>query len=419
MKKQIKYMLIAASFTLLAACSPSEYEYANLDDISIDAVSRAELMRSHNKLICDGNAQIELTPILYNEKGDKILPTRVKDEWLEYSSPEVGTMSRNFSTSDKTLIGKTIHVTLKIKGKEITSAPVEFEVIAPQEDLQEITIPIVFHIAQTTEDVDSYGGSYDRQKIYNMLDRLNYVFGGQVSRNAVGVNTKIKFAPVLYNQYGGKLSEKGINRVVVTKIDYENIEDFLVSEKLVWPADKYMNIWLISDRKGLVKNFGVELSMLSVPSFVNSGVTDIPEGLELTELDGELPISASGLYYRLQLLNELTFSIGDEENPGVNEIIHYVGVYLGLMDTFSYSEDPNTDSCDDTLDYGIKGNSDFFNLKWYNETLGCFFQLENIMDDPSGVHRSVSKDQNQRIRWVLNNCPERAAWKSNFALTGK
>lgn len=420
MKKQIKYMLIATSFSIMAACTPSEYEYVNLDDISIDEISRVELMRSHSKLICDGNAQVELTPILYTKEGDKVLPTRVKDEWLEFSSSEGEVVSRNFSTSDKNIIGKTVSVTLKIKGKDIKSTPVNFEVIAPQGTIQEITIPVIFHIAQTSEDIDSYGGEYDKAKIYSAIDRMNNVFGGKVSRNAVGVDTKIKFVAAQYNQYGRKLVESGINRVIVKKINFDNnLEDFLLAEDMVWPADKFMNIWLISDRTNSVNNFGTDLSMLAKPTFINSGVTDIPDGFELTELEGKLPISASGLLYRLQMLNELSFSVGSNDSPGVNEMIHYVGIYLGLTNSFSYDAPLNSDYCSDTHDYVISENSDFFNLRWYNEALDCFFQLENIMDDPSGVHRSVSKDQNQRMRWVLENCPGRAAWKSNFALTGK
>lgn len=421
MKKYLKYMLIASLFHSIAACSPSEYDNADLDNISIDAVDRAELVRSHNRLICDGNAQIELTPVLYTKKGDRILPTRVKDEWLEFSSAEVPNISKLFSTSDRNLIGKTIHVTLKIKGKNIKAEPIEFQVVEPQADLPTIKIPIIFHIAQTMEDVESFGGNFESVKIYNLINRLNNVFNGSVSRNAAGVNTKIEFIPALYSQDGRKLSEEGINRVVVKEIPYKTMENFILSEKLVWPADKYMNIWLISDRKNLVKNFGTEFSMLARPNHVNSGVNDIPEGLELNELEGELPTFSSGLFYRLQLLNELTFSSGSVDNPGVNELIHYIGIYLGLMDTFTFNsdDDPANDFCDDTLDYSFDKNTIFFSLRWYNESLNCFFQLENIMDDPTGVHRSISKDQNQRMRWVLNNCPERNAWKSNFALTGK
>lgn len=419
MKKYIKYILVVASFYVMASCSPSDYDYVNLDDISIESIDSVSLKRSHSKLIADGYAQIELTPILYTKERNIIPPTRVKDEWLEYSSPEVSNVSKLFSTSDKSLIGKTVNVTLKIKGKNFSAEPVSFEVIEPQSELKVIEIPIVFHIVQTNEDIQSYGGAYDNVKIYNALDRLNYVFGGAVSRNAVGVDTKIKFVPAIYDYNGRKMSEKGINRVVVNEIDYAELPNFAVNQKITWPAEKYMNIWLISDRKKLVVNFGTEWSMKSCPQYVNSGAVNIPQGLVLRELDGAIPTMASGIFYRLQLLNELSFSVGTIVDPGVNELIHYVGVYFGLMDTFTFEKAPLDDYCADTHDYSFDTNTLFFNLRWFNEPLDCFFQLENIMDDPSGVHRSISKSQSERIRWVLNNCPDKSAWKSNFAVTGK
>ena len=60
-----------------------------------------------------------------------------------------------------------------------------------------------------------------------------------------------------------------------------------------------------------------------------------------------------------------------------------------------------------------------FNTSWYKQAQGCYFRSENIMDDPTGLHISVSKNQCERIRWLLENCPERAAWKNDFAFTGK
>jgi hypothetical protein len=70
------------------------------------------------------------------------------------------------------------------------------------------------------------------------------------------------------------------------------------------------------------------------------------------------------------------------------------------------------------LDYcsGV-GNSE--NTDWYKTFDGCYFRAENIMDDSRGVHCSVSRDQAIRMRWFLNNCPARTAWKSDFAFTGK
>ncbi|MFR7809988.1 MAG: hypothetical protein ACLU4N_12320 [Butyricimonas faecihominis] len=94
--------------------------------------------------------------------------------------------------------------------------------------------------------------------------------------------------------------------------------------------------------------------------------------------------------------------------------------YLGLLPTWKESGGIPEDYCADTQKYfgndaeGYKKNTTAYKL-----VKDCFFLAENIMDDPLGTHRSVSLQQSQRIRWILNNCPERSAWKSNFAFTGK
>lgn len=78
------------------------------------------------------------------------------------------------------------------------------------------------------------------------------------------------------------------------------------------------------------------------------------------------------------------------------------------------------DHCQDTQPYYL-GAPDSYkgNKTMFKAVESCFFLAENIMDDQSGVHRSVSAEQAKRMRWVLENCPERSAWKSDFAFTGK
>ena len=103
-----------------------------------------------------------------------------------------------------------------------------------------------------------------------------------------------------------------------------------------------------------------------------------------------------------------------------NELVNAFGYYLGLLPTWKERGGIPEDYCTDTQKYfgndaeGYKKNTTAYKL-----VKDCFFLAENIMDDPLGTHRSISLQQSQRIRWILNNCPERSAWKSNFAFTGK
>ena len=58
----------------------------------------------------------------------------------------------------------------------------------------------------------------------------------------------------------------------------------------------------------------------------------------------------------------------------------------------------------DTLNYIRDESKPGRNETWYKESEGCYFRAENIMDDPTGGHCSVSREQCMRMRWVLNNC---------------
>ena len=414
---------IAALFgglTFLASCSPDDYTYKDNTIVDLSTITRLEIKPNQLMVLADGHAQLDLRPYLYTEEGHLVPDDRVKEEWLEYVSDEGVEINRRFSTTDASLVGKTLNVQAKLKGSSVTSDKVSFTVAAPLEAQyeKEIVIPVVMHIIQTTEEVEELYSKFDEDRLHQIVERMNNIFSGSVSHNPVGVNTHIRFQLAEYNPYGKRMIEKGINRLVVKEIDGNNkFEDFLIAQHLVWPASKYMNIWLMSDRKKNVPNFGFELSENCVPHFVNEGVAEeeILEGLELTkdaDLENLLPIQA-GIIYKLQELDEWNRSFGLDVT---NDLIYYVGRFLGLSSTCSYVEETG-DYCDDTIDY--KETDESANNTWYKTMSGCYFLSENIMDDPTGVHNSVSKDQCKRMRWVLENCPERSFWKSDFAFKGR
>lgn len=412
--------VILLTMQFAGGCTPDGYTYQDVSVVDLSQVDRVELVPNQVMVLADGNARLDLRPMLYTKEGNLVPDDRVKEEWLEYSADGGVAISRYFSTSDASLIGKTLTTRVKIKSTGVESGPVSFRVAAPldQKYTSEITIPIVVHIIQTVEDIESYRGKYERDRLELLLQKLNNVFGGTVSVNPVGVNTHIRFRFAQYDLYGREMPEPGINRFSIEKIQTDNrYADFLEGQNLVWPAERYMNIWLISDRKGEVQNFGATVSDYCQPHYVVSGVPsdNIPQGLALTEFPAgtEFTPAESGIVYKLQELDELDRSFGPQVP---NELIYYVGRYLGLLSTCSYSG-AGTDYCDDTMDYWQIDQ--YANNNWYKNMNGCYFRAENIMDDPKGVHCAVSKNQCERMRWVLQNCPDRAAWKSDFAFTGK
>lgn len=429
--KSILYNVsLAAVALLVTACSPDAevfHDNSKVDPAIVDAVT---IMPNQKRLIADGNAQIELQPTVYTKSGTKVPDSRVDDDWIEYISDMPGVVAgRVISVTDASLVGKTVTVKARIKTTGKESDPVSFSIIASKKNefANELVIPVVFHVLQTKDDIDNYGGEFKLERVEMQLKRLNNMFSGAVSHNPVGVNTNIKFEMAQYDQYGNRLVEPGIDRKTIadgafSKKDGSDMDSLITAERLLWSPDNYLNVWLVSDRKGVVSDFANDVTAKCAPCYVKAGATDIPKGLKLQEYaDQTLKPSQAGIIYKLSELDvaERSFFVSNNnKKQGYNELGYYIGLFYGLLPTCNYSNTKaGTDYCDDTIDYAATstgGNED-----WYKTMDGCYFRAENIMDDPRGVHCSVSQDQTIRMRWIMNNCVGRMQWKSTQALSGK
>lgn len=430
-KKSIIRNISLVSVALLAtACSPDEeifHDNSKVDPAIVDAVT---IMPNQKRLIADGNAQIELQPTVFTKSGTQVPDTRVDDDWIEYTSDTPGVVAgRVISIADASLVGKTVTVKARVKTTGKESDPVSFSVIASKKDqfANELVIPVVFHILQTKDDIDNYGGEFKLERIEMQLKRLNNMFSGAVSHNAVGVNTNIRFEMAQYDQYGNRLVEPGVDRKTIadgafSKKDGSDIDSLITAERLLWSADDYLNVWLVSDRKGVVSDFANDVTAKCAPCYVKAATADAPKGLKLQEYAGQaLKPSQAGIIYKLSELDvaERSFFVSNNnKKQGYNELGYYIGLFYGLLPTCNYSNTKaGTDYCDDTIDYAATSTGG--NKDWYKTMDGCYFRAENIMDDPRGVHCSVSQDQTIRMRWTMNNCVGRMQWKSTFALSGK
>lgn len=432
--KAIKSIIRNISFAVVAllvtACSPDAevfHDNSKVDPAIVDAVT---IMPNQKRLIADGNAQIELQPTVYTKSGTKVPDSRVDDDWIEYISDTPGVVAgRVISVTNASLVGKTVTVKARVKTTGKESDPVSFSIIASKKNefANELVIPVVFHILQTKDDIDNYGGEFKLERVEMQLKRLNNMFSGAVSHNPVGVNTNIKFEMAQYDQYGNRLVEPGIDRKTIadgafSKKDGSDMDSLITAERLLWSPDNYLNVWLVSDRKGVVSDFANDVTAKCAPCYVKAGATDIPKGLKLQEYaDQTLKPSQAGIIYKLSELDvaERSFFVSNNnKKQGYNELGYYIGLFYGLLPTCNYSNTKaGTDYCDDTIDYAATstgGNED-----WYKTMDGCYFRAENIMDDPRGVHCSVSQDQTIRMRWIMNNCVGRMQWKSTQALSGK
>lgn len=427
--KFLTYGLLMITPCAVVSCSPDDETYHDISEMTVDQIDHIEIIANHNMLLADGKAEIEIYPRLYTAGNNLIPDSRIKDEWLQYTADNGTALSRRFSTSDASLIGKTINVTLQIKGTSLTSNTVSFTVVDPMTSKysSDINIPVIFHVIQTNDDVTSYGGAYKAEQIEQVLRKLNYMLSGEISVNPVGVDSHIRLVPAAYDTYGNKLTEPGINRFAISeiKIDKDNkiniYQKFLEDNQLVWPAEHYLNIWLISDRANESKNF--EISGRCTPVYQLDNATDAPDGLSSLETYAGQPMLTHqiGILYKIQELDNIDRDFEISQNVmGYNEIGYYLGRYLGLMPTCNYIADEiGDDYCDDTINYFSDPDAPSSNHDWYKLSQGCYFRSENIMDDPTGGHCSVSRDQAIRMRWVLANCAGRQAWKSTFALQGR
>ena len=425
--KRILYTLVAIFIGCIISCTPDKDEVLEMGLVDMDHIKDIKLRTSHYQLLANGKAQLEFNPLLTTKDGFTVQDSRVDHSQIEYYTSTGETLPKVFSTSDKSLIGKEINVHAKIKGADLTSNTVTFTISDPSvsDTYTEITIPVIFHLIQSNQDIAGYGGEIPMERIHLLIDKINNTFSGNVSTNAMGVDTKIRFKAVVYDPYKNKVQEPGINRIYVEKVTdaaKDQYKTFIKDQKALWPYDKYLNVWLISDRENEYDKFFYTISRTCIPRYIatEADPAKIPEGLTLSSLpENWTPVpNEVGILYKLQSIQTMVRSFGEKNE---NELVNGFGYYLGLLPTWGASSSAKPqDYCSDTHKYYGNDNEGYNKNQTAYKLVGdCFFLAENIMDDPVGVHRSVSQQQAQRMRWILNNSPERSAWKSDYAFTGR
>ena len=425
--KRILYTLVVIFIGCIISCTPDKDEVLEMGLVDMDHIKDIKLRTSHYQLLANGKAQLEFNPLLTTKDGFTVQDSRIDHSQIEYYTSTGETLPKVFSTSDKSLIGEKINVHAKITGVDLTSNTGTFTISDPSvsDTYTEITIPVIFHLIQSNQDIAGYGGEIPMERIHLLIDKINNTFSGNVSTNAMGVDTKIRFKAAVYDPYGNKLQEPGINRIYVEKVTdaaKDQYKTFIKDQKALWPYDKYLNVWLISDRENEYDKFFYTISRTCIPRYIatETDPAKIPEGLTLSSLpENWTPVpNEVGILYKLQSIQTMVRSFGEKNE---NELVNGFGYYLGLLPTWGASSSAKPqDYCSDTHKYYGNDNEGYNKNQTAYKLVGdCFFLAENIMDDPVGVHRSVSQQQAQRMRWILNNSPERSAWKSDYAFTGR
>lgn len=446
-------MLLTVLFSL--GCTPDDDVVCDTSLVNLDEIASIDLLLNSSILYADGKAEVELRPQLTTNDGYIVPDYRLKEEWFEYTSnrPNV-VLSRRFST--KSNIGSTFKVQVRLKGRDVVSNEIVFQVLPAPQKFDQVVFPIVFHIIQNSKDIVSFGGPFSAGRIHQELERINRTFSGLLSATPNGSDSYISFRMAEYDPYGKRMAEPGINRLVVNNITTEHptsqaaFEDLIKEHSLLWPADKYLNIWLIGDRGVMdARNSGHWLGYGTTPKYYAPGYDAVtqPKGLILNTNPPAEPLANDiGIRYRLWDLNENDRVYGAyfyDPSPigggtilsNTNDLVCYFGRYFGLLDCYAPEmQSPEAirnfdDYCTDTHKYGAVSSMYKGNVTLYKswpvspltepEGARLFWMSENIMEDQTGLHRSISADQVKRIRWVINNCEFRQAWKSDAAFTGK
>ena len=421
MDMKINYLIFWMLFLGVAGCSPSEYKFMENGYIDVADVSKIVLRPNHYQLLTDGYAQVDLCPVVFNEAGIEYRNEKLNDDMFEWETVEGRKLPRYFSTADQALNESVFQVFCRLKGTGLISDTVSITMKEPLQVplYEEFTIPVVFHVVVSEEEVLTYG-NLSAARIAETMERLNNIFSGKATRNAAGVNTGIQFVLAQYNPAGELMDEPGINRVTVEEVTEGTPPDkyhrFLSQNNAIWPHEKYLNIWLMSETK--YPKFWNSITKLCVPKY-RLGSETLP-GLSLPPVPSTWvhKVEQIGILFRMRTFQYFQRSI---DATAERELVTCIGNYLGLLDTWKINNSNVNDQCNDTFAYGIVNNNGSLgtNSSWSKEVGSYRFLSENIMDDPTGTHRSVSKDQALRMYWVLKNCAGRSMWQSDFALTGK
>jgi hypothetical protein len=244
---------------------------------------------------------------------------------------------------------------------------------------------------------------------------MNIMFNRKGTSAPNGASANIEFVLAPAGPDGKPLEKAGYNMFEYLGTQTWNTTEALKlikanAAKLLWNPKKYMNIWILPSAvfyAGITNaKPGYTLSATPLPGVTMtkvSSVNDVP----LTE-----PEKVGLLMGRDELYSAL-------RGPAAN-IGYRLGNFYGLFRTYHYITETNyNDHCSDTQKWMI---TQFRNIYKIDKD-GILFGAENVMDatfvdfNIEGGQNLVSRvntftaDQVKRIRYVIENCPERMAWQ--------
>lgn len=438
----MKYILlnIIVGLGLLTSCSPDDIEILD-NSVLVGDIKKIELRADHKTLLPMEGLKMDFRVLAYSvkdftkysteEKGDTLFfnEETVTDTFLipadmipegfikVYDESGRELTDKSFSTTDPTLRTLRFHA----KAGNLVSNVLEIEIRElPDESYPEIVIPVIFH---TIVPPASSGPAYEVKvaDLQAKLDRINDIFNRKVTTNPNGGNAKITFKLAEYDENGLLLTEKGKHTVQLTReLDWDGYEEY-INDHLIWDPTKYLNIWLAKFSNSW-SSAGSYTYVAKAPYDILRG-NSIP-GLKASEVDGFTAADVSDYTEVGIMINYSEFLAPNHWTSNTFEPATPVALYLGLLKT-KLTKNPtgpgyDNDYCGDTYYYYNDASVIYKSTYWDDEQEDPieYFTAFNIMEDYSRKN-SITVDQAKRIREVLEKCPSRWSYKSNWAFTGK
>jgi len=442
--KKIIY-IIALGLLLFNACKPTETELFE-NKTQNDEVKIIKLTADHNMLLPDGKAQMEFRCAGYGVKDVKVLVKKGTGDNITYTeeirrdtflipkdriSPDFikvylkdGTLvpTNIFKTTDQNLG----NIEFYAQGGSVKSEPLKIMVRPlPVDNIQEIVYPVMFHLlVPPASNRPAYAIS--SEQLQEKLDRLNTIFNRKNTTNPNGASAKITFKLAEYDTKGKLLPEKGKEILnVAANLTLQQYKDFINTTK-VWDPNKYLNIYICKFADNFNDN-GSTSYLSEAPKVILSSAQPIP-AIAATPVSSYTLADVKDFSEVAIMLNYGEFfnpTLWNANNP--LELATIMGYYMGLRPTRVITTllggvpmnpivNGDTDYCPDTYVYEANAtNFTIYKTDYFNKNNFTSF---NIMTEYSRKN-SITVDQVLRLRSVIERCPSRWSYKSNWAFTGK
>lgn len=410
--KIIGYILL---IVLLFSCEKSEYE-TWLYEPGIEAVDSVAIYPNSPVLIANGEAQLSFLVKAYSFVKDKrtieqvidgkhIVKDSVFTKIAEMKMDRFNSSDIQIKTGDGKLLegqkfstgegaGTDVEFTCTLNG--IESAPGKVHLIAqPVIDFPTVTIPVVFHLLVTDDNVNKFKG-ITTELLQGFIDRANKVFSGTYADDPVAVDSKIRFELATLDARGNQLAIPGMNRVDLGDPAYGEVAAY-INKNLLWDPNRILNIW-VNDEIG---------TKAYAPAYILDNGTVVP-GLEMKSV-----ATADEVKFTSYKEAGIPISVGSIFSINKGGYEYYLGAHFGLMPTvFSvYSDIPfvdgDVDFCSDTYTYELGPIA--LEKNTYSddkEAPVIYYNSYNIMDG-SSASTSLTYEQALRMRKVMANCPGR------------